>query len=119
MDAPAQNPFPVVGIGASAGGLGALTQLLGALPPRPGLAVVVIEHLDPKHQSQLSELLQPHTSMAVVEADHGAKVAPDVVYVIRPNTSVAIADGILWLLKTAYVLTPLQLRTLSGTLLSR
>ena len=90
-----EHPFPVVGVGASAGGLSALTQLLAALPPRPGLALVVIQHLDPKHESRLNELLQPHTSMAVVDAGHGAKVAPDHVYVIQPNTSVAIADGVL------------------------
>jgi two-component system CheB/CheR fusion protein len=95
MPEPAEHPFPVVGVGASAGGLGAITHLLAALPPRPGLALVVIQHLDPKQQSRLGELLQPHTSMAVVDADHGAKVAADHVYVIRPNTSVAIADGIL------------------------
>ncbi len=57
--------------------------------------MVVIQHLDPKHESRLNDLLQPHTSMAVVEATHGAKVAPDHVFVIRPNTSVAIADGVL------------------------
>ena len=90
-----EHPFPVVGIGASAGGLGALTHLLAALPPRPGLALVVIQHLDPKQQSRLGELLQPHTAMAVVEANHGTRVAPDHVYVIQPNTSVAIADGVL------------------------
>ena len=91
----AEHPFPVVGVGASAGGLSALTHLLGALPPRPGLALVVIQHLDPKHESRLNELLQPHTAMTVVDAGHGVKVAPDHVYVIQPNTSVAIADGVL------------------------
>jgi two-component system, chemotaxis family, CheB/CheR fusion protein len=95
MPIPAHHPFPVVGIGASAGGLGALTHLLDALPPRAGLALLVIQHLDPKHDSRLSELLQPHTSMKVVDATHGAKVGPDHVYVIQPNTSVAIADGVL------------------------
>ena len=50
--------------------------LLGALPPRPGLALVVIQHLDPQHESRLNELLQPHTSMAVVEASHGSKSRP-------------------------------------------
>ena len=63
MDGFAENHFPVVGIGASAGGLSALTQLIAALPPLPGLALVVIQHLDPKHESRLNELLQPHTSM--------------------------------------------------------
>jgi hypothetical protein len=68
----AENPFPVVGIGASAGGLSAITHLMAALPPRPGLALVVIQHLDPKHESRLTELLRPHTSMTVVDASHGA-----------------------------------------------
>ncbi len=95
MAAPAENPFPIVGVGASAGGLGALTQLLAALPPRPGLALVVIQHLDPTHASHLPDLLRPHTSMTVVEASDGIKVAPDHVYVIQPNTSVAITDGVL------------------------
>ena len=57
--------------------------------------MVVVQHLDPRHESHLSELLQQHTAMAVVEAVHGVKVAPDHVYVIQPNTSVAIADGVL------------------------
>src|SRR5436853_422657 len=63
MAAPAENPFPIVGVGASAGGLGALTQLLAALPPRPGLALVVIQHLDPTHASHLPDLLRPHTAV--------------------------------------------------------
>ena len=48
----------MVGVGASAGGLGALTQLIAALPSKPGLALVVIQHLDPFHESRLSELLR-------------------------------------------------------------
>jgi two-component system, chemotaxis family, CheB/CheR fusion protein len=95
MAEPATNPFPVVGVGASAGGLSALKHLLAALPARPALALVIIQHLDPKHESRLTELLQPHTSMAVIDADDGVKVAPDHVYVIQPNTTVAITDGAL------------------------
>src|SRR4029453_4699783 len=56
------NPFPIVGVGASAGGLEPLTQLLSALPCRPGLAVVIIQHLDPHYTSQLSSILQQDTS---------------------------------------------------------
>jgi len=95
MTAPADNPFLVVGVGASAGGLGALKQLLDALPPQPGLALVVVQHLDPRHESRLPELLRAHTAMPVIDATHGLKVKPDHVYVIQPNTSVAIADGVL------------------------
>lgn len=90
-----EHPFPIVGIGASAGGLAALTELMSALPPRPGLALVIVQHLDPRYDSQLVELLRPHTSMLVTDAVHGARVARDHVFVIQPNTSVAIADGIL------------------------
>jgi two-component system CheB/CheR fusion protein len=91
----AEHPFPIVGIGASAGGLTALTSLIGALPSRPGLALVVIQHLDPLAESHLPELLQTHTAMTVVDATHSAKVAADCLFVIRPNTNVAIVDGML------------------------
>jgi two-component system CheB/CheR fusion protein len=90
-----QNPFPVVGVGASAGGLDALTQLIAALPNHPGLAVVVIQHLDPHYDSRLVDLLQPHTALPIVEARHGVRVEADRVFVIQPNTSVAIVDGVL------------------------
>jgi len=89
------NPFPVVGVGASAGGLGALIQLIAALPARPGLALVIVQHLDPHSESHLSSLLKSHTSMAVADAVHGMTIAPDHVYVIQPNTSIALADGFL------------------------
>ncbi len=89
------NPFPVVGVGASAGGLEALSHLIGGLPPHPGLAVVVVQHLDPHHESRLVSLLQSHTSLKVADAVHGVKLAPDHVYVIQPNTNLAIADGVL------------------------
>jgi two-component system CheB/CheR fusion protein len=82
-------------LGASAGGLSALTQLISKLPPRPGLALVVIQHLDPLHESRLPDLLRQQTDMTVVDAAHGVTVRPDHVYVIQPNTSVAIADGVL------------------------
>ena len=87
--------FPIVGIGASAGGLSALTALLGALPAHPRLALVVIQHLDPGAESHLAELLQTHTTATVVDATHSARVKVDHVYVIRPNTNVALVDGML------------------------
>jgi chemotaxis response regulator CheB len=60
--------FPVVGIGASAGGLEACTKLLGALPPNNGMAFILVQHLDPTHESMMAELLAYRTAMTVVQA---------------------------------------------------
>jgi two-component system, chemotaxis family, CheB/CheR fusion protein len=85
--------FPVVGVGASAGGIQALSQLLAALPERTGMAFVLIQHLDPRQESRLAELLARVTRLPVVEAYHGLAVRPGHVHVITPNTSVALIDG--------------------------
>ena len=90
---PPHSPFPIVGIGASAGGLEAFSQLLGHLPDQPGMAFVLIQHLDPKHESHLSELLARSTRMPVLEATNGLPVEPDHVYVIPPNAEMEIARG--------------------------
>ena len=90
-----EHPFPIVGVGASAGGIDALTRLVAALPRRAGLALVVVQHLDPHHDSQLTGILRNQSSLEVVDAEHGIKVAPNHAYVIQPNTSVALADGVL------------------------
>src|SRR5271170_1036596 len=66
--------FPVVGVGASAGGLEALSAFLKALPARTGMAVVVIQHLAPRHESALTQLLSKATSMPVLEVSHGIAV---------------------------------------------
>src|SRR5260221_419494 len=60
------SPFPIVGIGASAGGLEAITQLLSSLPTETGMAFVVVQHLDPRHESRLPELLGRATRMPVL-----------------------------------------------------
>jgi two-component system CheB/CheR fusion protein len=96
-DQPGNGPFPVVGVGASAGGLEAFTQLLSALPDNTGMAFVLVQHLDPKHESSLSELLAKVTRMPVVEAMNGLAVCPDQIYVIPPNTTLTIAQGVLQL----------------------
>src|SRR6266849_1067808 len=83
--------FPVVGIGASAGGLEAFTQLLKALPADTGMAFILIQHLDPAHSSFLSQALGKTTSMKVVQVESGMRVEPDHVYVIPPNADVALA----------------------------
>jgi two-component system CheB/CheR fusion protein len=91
-------PFPVVGIGASAGGLEAVTQLLRHLPPDAGLGLVLVQHLDPLHESALTTLLARATAMVVSEATDGVRVEPGHVYVIPPNKKMGIEQGALRLL---------------------
>ena len=85
--------FPIVGVGASAGGLEAFTQLLGPIPPKLGMAFVLIQHLDPTHPSRLVEALGRATDMPVQEIRHGMIVEPGHVYVIAPNTEVSLLRG--------------------------
>jgi len=98
--------FPIVGIGASAGGLEAFTQLLKALPERPGLALVLIQHLDPKHESMTAEILARTTRMPVLEVKNGMRVASDHVYVIPSNHAMSISRGILKLVPRVEVRGP-------------
>ena len=90
-----RESFPVVGIGASAGGLEAFTQLLAHLPDETGMAFVLVQHLDPTHESQLADLLSKATRLPVTEVTDGMAVEPDHVYVIPPNTNMTIAKGVL------------------------
>ncbi len=87
--------FPIVAVGASAGGLEAFSHLLRNLPARPGMGFVFVQHLDPTHGSMLSELLARTSSMPVGEVEDGTTVEPNRVYVIRPNTDLSIEDGVL------------------------
>ena len=89
--------FPIVGIGASAGGLEALDEFLGNVPNRSGLAYVVIQHLDPTQKGLLPELLQRSTLMQVYQVTDGMHVKPNCVYVIPPNKSMSILKGVLYL----------------------
>ena len=91
--AAARNSFPIVGIGASAGGLEAFTQLLRHLPPDTGMAFVLVQHLDPDHPSQLASLLSKATTMPVREVKNGTTVLPDHIYVIPPNANMDLARG--------------------------
>ncbi|HLP25931.1 MAG TPA: chemotaxis protein CheB, partial [Acidobacteriota bacterium] len=92
---PEVDRFPVVGIGASAGGLEACRMLLGALPLESGCAFVIVQHLDPLHDSALTDILSRATALTVVEATDGVRVRPNHVYVIPPNGQLAILDGVL------------------------
>lgn len=85
--------FPVVGVGASAGGLDAFTQLIQNLPPRPDLCLILVQHLDPRHESLLTEILSRATPLPVQEARDGVAVEPNAIYVIPPNTQLEIAAG--------------------------
>jgi two-component system CheB/CheR fusion protein len=82
--------FPIVGIGASAGGLEAIEQFVRHMRPDAGIAFIVIPHLDPSHASMMTDLIRRFTKMAVVEAGDGMQVEPDHVYVIPPNRNMAI-----------------------------
>jgi two-component system CheB/CheR fusion protein len=86
-------PFPVVGVGASAGGLEAYTELLKACPADTGLAFVLVQHLPPDRESLLAEILGKHTRMPVVEVTDDLPVEPDHVYVIRPGHTLTLHDG--------------------------
>ena len=94
---PASGPhaFPIVGIGASAGGLEAFEIFFRSCPVDTGMAFVLVPHLDPSHQSLLTEILQRATAMPVVEALDQTPVAPDHVYVIPPNREMSIFNGVL------------------------
>ena len=84
--------FPIVAIAASAGGLEAVSELLAALPSHTGMAFVVVQHLDPGHESLLTEILSKKTSLSVQQVHDGMLVEADHVYVIPPNTSLTLAD---------------------------
>jgi two-component system, chemotaxis family, CheB/CheR fusion protein len=90
---PRQASFPIVGIGASAGGLEAFRQLLRALPTDTGMAYVLVQHLDPRHESILAELLSQTTKMPVSEVKGDIRVEPNRVYVIPPSQDIGIVDG--------------------------
>jgi two-component system CheB/CheR fusion protein len=87
------KPFPIVAIGASAGGIEAITHLFEYLPPRLGMAYIVIQHLSPSHESILPELIERKTKMKVYQVTDGMEVAVDCIYVIPPNALMSIVDG--------------------------
>jgi two-component system, chemotaxis family, CheB/CheR fusion protein len=91
--------FPIVAIGASAGGLEAFSNLLRSLPSEPGLALVFIPHLDPTHESAMVELLSRTTRLPVLQAAEGMKVAVNSVYVLPPNSDMTISGGVLHLVR--------------------
>lgn len=92
----ARSPsFAVVGLGASAGGVGALQAFFKAAPEAAGVAYVVVQHLSPDTQSHLAEILGRATAMPVVEVLEDVAPEPDRVYVIAPDESLVLEDGLL------------------------
>src|SRR5579872_3652723 len=91
------NLFPVVGIGASAGGLDAFKRLLKAIPEDSGMAYILVQHLDPAHESILADLLQRITKIPVQEITDNMEVAPDHIYIIPSNKLLTATDGVLQL----------------------
>jgi chemotaxis methyl-accepting protein methylase/signal transduction histidine kinase len=85
--------FPIVGLGASAGGIPALMQFFDHMPAEPGMAFVIIMHLSPEHDSGLAAVLQPHTAMPVTQATEAVTVQPNHIYVIPPAKHIQMSDS--------------------------
>lgn len=101
-----EGQCPIVGIGASAGGLEALEQFFAKMNTDSGMAFVVIQHLDPTHKGMMPELLQHFTDMEVIQAKDGLKAKPNFVYVIPPNKSMSVLNG------TLHLFSPIESRGL-------
>jgi two-component system, chemotaxis family, CheB/CheR fusion protein len=100
---PRDEHCPVVGIGASAGGLAAFEAFFSALPADtdPGMAFILVQHLAPDHESMLSDLIRRYTRMQVCEVEDGMTVQPNSIYIIPPNRDMALLNGRLQLLEPA------------------
>jgi chemotaxis response regulator CheB len=94
-DNAAESLIPVIGIGASAGGIEALRRFFEAMPPDSGAAFVIVLHLDPTRESQIAHVLSTYTSMPVVEAEDGVRLTADQVYVIAPDYYLTVREGAL------------------------
>src|SRR3954453_15811265 len=90
---PPRLPFAVVGIGASAGGLEAMTEFIGAMRPDSGMAFVFIQHLPPERESMMADIHGHKTKMLVQQVEDGREVEGDHVYVIRPGHVLTIKDS--------------------------
>src|SRR5580704_14825340 len=99
LSSPPRDPaeVPVVAIGASAGGLEACRKLVDALPAGNGMAFILVQHLDPTHESMMVDLLTGHTSMQVRQAADGMPLERDHLYVIPPGTYLSVVNGSLHL----------------------
>jgi two-component system CheB/CheR fusion protein len=95
-----KKSFPVVGMGASAGGLEALQRFFATMPSDSGMAFLVVQHLDPTHESMMTQVLARSTSMKVVQAANGMAIEENQVYVIPPNRYLGLSRGALQVITT-------------------
>ncbi|MEI8079391.1 MAG: chemotaxis protein CheB, partial [bacterium] len=104
LPTPAAAAFPIVGIGASAGGLAAFEAFFSGMPANtdtPGMAFVLVQHLDPDHKSMLTDLIRRYTRMQVFEVEDGMVVQPNCAYIIPPNRDMTFLNGTLQLMEPA------------------
>src|SRR5215210_4227495 len=98
---PSDSPLPagmtLVGVGASAGGLQAFTELIESIPADAGLTLVLVQHISPKHESALPALLASHTQMPVTQVIDGARLELNHIYVIPPNVQMQLVGNVLQL----------------------
>lgn len=94
-------PFPVVGMGASAGGLNAFKKFFQAIPSDCNIAFILVQHLEPHHDSMMVELLAQYTSMTVLQVEQGMSLTPNTIFLIPPNTYLQIENGHLSLTETS------------------
>jgi two-component system, chemotaxis family, CheB/CheR fusion protein len=92
LSATRRTDFPIVAIGASAGGLDVCRKLLDALPAGNGMAFIIVQHLDPSHDSMMVDLLAGHTSMPVLLATDGLTIERERVYIIPPGVYLSTDD---------------------------
>jgi two-component system, chemotaxis family, CheB/CheR fusion protein len=90
----AVSSFPVIAVGASAGGLEAFRTFVTGLPANSGMAFVLVQHLDPSHKSMMANLLAPHTGMPILEAQEGMRLEPNHVYLNPPGRYLALHSGV-------------------------
>ena len=97
MSGETANPsrLPIVGIGASAGGLEALREMLASARGQTGMSFVIVQHLDPNHESMLAQLLDRHTTLEVLQCEGGEQIEADKVYIIPPGRGLVIRQGML------------------------
>ncbi len=92
-----EGTIPIVGMGASAGGLEALEKFFASMPSDSGMAFIIVMHFDPKARSIMPDILKKHTEMEVYQVEDGMKIRPDCIYVIPPNRDMAVLHGALHL----------------------